>query len=318
MSKYILHGGFTSEDNEQNTKFFTECFSDTPQNGNVLIVMFASENDGDEGYYNNLCDRLRKYSNKQITFEKANRDEFISQVKKASTIFFQGGDTNRLISALKKYENLRELFLDKTIIGSSAGAYALGRFGTSHDEVHIDEGLGILPLRVVCHYQSDKLPPSDTSLEEINNTHQELELVLLKDYQYEVFESPKQKVILVDAVNTLVDKETGMFKEMYTLLEQYPNKKIVLTNADDEQMEKFGLDDLPYEVFTLKHNPNKPDPIYFQTMLKHFDLKANEVIYFEHNESAVKSAQSIGIKTYHYDPVQKDLDLLQSFLNQNI
>jgi 8-oxo-dGTP diphosphatase len=127
-----------------------------------------------------------------------------------------------------------------------------------------------------------------------------------------------QKVILVDAVNTFVDKETGMFQEMYELLEQYPNKKIVLTNADDEQMEKFGLNDLPYEVFTLKHNPNKPDPVYFQTMLKHFDLKADEVIYFEHNEDAIKSAQSVEITSFHYDSVQKDLDSLQSFLNKNI
>ena len=127
-----------------------------------------------------------------------------------------------------------------------------------------------------------------------------------------------RKVILVDAVNTFVDKETGMFQEMYELLEQYSNKKIVLTNADDEQMEKFGLNDLPYEVFTLKHNPNKPDPVYFETMLKNFDLKADEVIYFEHNEGAVRSAQSVGITTYHYNSVQKDLDLLQSFLNQNI
>ena len=127
-----------------------------------------------------------------------------------------------------------------------------------------------------------------------------------------------RKVILVDAVNTFVDRETGIFQEIYELLEQYPNQKIVLTNADDEQMKKSGLNNLPYKVFTLKHNPNKPDPVYFETMLNHFNLKADEVIYFEHNEGAVRSAQSVGITTYHYNPVQKDLDLLQSFLNQNI
>ncbi len=127
-----------------------------------------------------------------------------------------------------------------------------------------------------------------------------------------------QKVILVDAVNTFVDKETGMFQEMYELLEQYPNKKIVLTNADDDQMNKFGLNDLPYEVFTLKHNPNKPDPVYFETMLRHFDLKADGVIYFEHNKDAVKSAQSVGITTYHYDPETKDLEALRDFIENNL
>ena len=126
------------------------------------------------------------------------------------------------------------------------------------------------------------------------------------------------KTILVDAVNTFVDKETGMFQDMYELLEQYPNKKIVLTNADDEQMQKFGLNDLPYDVFTLKHNPNKPDLVYFETMLKHFDLKADEVIYFEHNENAVKSAQSVGITTYHYDPETKNLETLRDFIEDNL
>ena len=40
------------------------------------------------------------------------------------------------------------------------------------------------------------------------------------------------KTILVDAVNTFVIKGDGIFKEMSELLEQYPNRKIILTNAD--------------------------------------------------------------------------------------
>jgi len=145
-----------------------------------------------------------------------------------------------------------------------------------------------------------------------------LQYMARRDLMFMEAYKKSQKIILVDAVNTFVDKETGIFKEMYELLEQYINKKIVLTNADDEQMLKFGLNDLPYEVFTLKHNPNKPDPVYFETMLKHFDLKADEVIYFEHNEDAAKSAQSIGITTYHYDPETKDLEVLQDFIENNL
>ena len=78
------------------------------------------------------------------------------------------------------------------------------------------------------------------------------------------------KTILVDAINTLVDKETGIFQEMYELLERYPNRKIIVTNADDEQVKKFGLDTMPYEVFTMKHNPNKTDPLYFETLLEKY------------------------------------------------
>ena len=68
------------------------------------------------------------------------------------------------------------------------------------------------------------------------------------------------KTILVDAVSCFVSEEGEIFKEMYELLETYPNKKIILTGANDEQFKEFGLDKMSYEVFTLKHNPEKTDP----------------------------------------------------------
>lgn len=126
------------------------------------------------------------------------------------------------------------------------------------------------------------------------------------------------KTILVDAVNTFVIKGEGIFEEMYDLLESYPNKKIILTNADDEQMDKLGLDKMPYVVFTLKHNPEKTDPKYYEKMLEHFGLDKENVIYFEHNENAVKSARSVGITAYHYDKDEKDLGALRKFLDDNL
>jgi HAD superfamily hydrolase (TIGR01509 family) len=126
------------------------------------------------------------------------------------------------------------------------------------------------------------------------------------------------KTILVDAVNTLVIEGKGIFKEMHDLLETFPNHKIVLTNANDEQYKEFGLAAVPYELFTLKHNPDKTDPIYFQKMLAQYGLSKDDVIYFEHNPEAVKSAQSVGITTYHYDAAKKDLVGLKNFLIKNL
>ncbi|MEK7611136.1 MAG: HAD-IA family hydrolase [Patescibacteria group bacterium] len=126
------------------------------------------------------------------------------------------------------------------------------------------------------------------------------------------------KTILVDAVDTFIIVVKGVYQPMLELLEQYPNRKIILTNADDGQMVQFGLTNLPYELFTLKHNPDKTDPGYFQQMLKYFNLQAEDVIYFEHNLEAVKSAQSVGITAYCYDPDKKDLAALKNFLDENI
>lgn len=125
------------------------------------------------------------------------------------------------------------------------------------------------------------------------------------------------KTILVDAWNTFVTKK-GMDQTMFELLESYPNPKLILTNANDEQMVEFGLVDMPYPVFTLKHQPDKVEPEYYRKMLEHFGLSVGDVVYFEHNADAVESARSIGITAYHYDKDKKDLDALKEFLDEKI
>jgi HAD superfamily hydrolase (TIGR01509 family) len=129
------------------------------------------------------------------------------------------------------------------------------------------------------------------------------------------------KTILVDAVDAFVietEKGFEIFEEMRNLLDAFPNRKIILTGANDEQYKTFGLDKMPYEVFTLKHNPEKTDPEYFKTMLEQFGLKAEEVIYFEHKQEAVKSAESVGIKTYFWNNDTRPLEELKEFLDTNI
>lgn len=133
------------------------------------------------------------------------------------------------------------------------------------------------------------------------------------------------KTILVDAAHTFVivndpeaSGESHVHQEMYDLLESYSNKKIIVTNADDHELEPFGLVDLPYELYTLKHNPNKTDPVYFEKLFEHYGLTADDVIYFEHTPEAVEAAQSLGITSYYYDDSKRDLEALKAFLDNNI
>ncbi|MDO8566089.1 MAG: hypothetical protein Q7S04_02825 [Candidatus Moranbacteria bacterium] len=126
------------------------------------------------------------------------------------------------------------------------------------------------------------------------------------------------KTILADAVYAFVSDKGEIFQPLFELMEKYPNRKIILTGADDEQHKAFGLDKMPYEVFTLKHNPEKTDPAYYEKMLQRFGLGKENVVYFEHNLDAVKSAQSVGIKSYHYDQEKKDLVGLKNFLDENL
>lgn len=127
------------------------------------------------------------------------------------------------------------------------------------------------------------------------------------------------KTILVDAINGLILEDGTVFSEMYDLLETYQNPKIVLTGANDEQWQEFNLDASPYEVFTLKHDPEKTDPKYFEILLDKYGLGVDEVIYFEHNVAAVATARSVGIAAaYHYDDKKQDIAALKAFIDSNL
>ena len=126
------------------------------------------------------------------------------------------------------------------------------------------------------------------------------------------------KTILVDAVDCFVSNTGEIFEEMHIILEEFPNEKIIVTGANDDQFKTFGLDKMPYEVFTCKHDPEKIDSEYFRKLLNKYNLSAGDVVYFEHNPIAIKSAESIGIESYFYDNNIKDLNALKNFLDSEL
>lgn len=105
---------------------------------------------------------------------------------------------------------------------------------------------------------------------------------------------------------------------MQKILDRFPNKKIILTNADTEKQKELWIVNMPYSVFTLSNNPSKTETEYYKRMLSNFWLISEKVIYFEHNPDAVKSAESFGIKTMWFDKEKRDLGELEQFLQNNI
>lgn len=121
------------------------------------------------------------------------------------------------------------------------------------------------------------------------------------------------KTILVDAVGCFISNGK-INKEMQELLDTYPNKKVILTNAYEQDFKNLGLDNVPYQVFTLNHNPEKTDISYYEKALALLELDEDDVVYFEHNAEAVDTALSVGINTHHY----KKLNVLKKFLDKNL
>ena len=121
------------------------------------------------------------------------------------------------------------------------------------------------------------------------------------------------KTILVDAWNTLIT-EHGVDPELKKMLDDFPVPKIIVTNANPEEQQTYGMVNLPYPLFTMAHKPNKTDPEYFRALFKEYSLTAKKLIYFEHHPEAVKTAQSLGITTYLFDYKKRDVTLLKAFI----
>ena len=100
------------------------------------------------------------------------------------------------------------------------------------------------------------------------------------------------KIILIDAWNTLV-KNKKLDIDLYNLLEKFENRKIILTNANINELIDYGIVEMPYDVFSLSHDPNKDDVLYFKLFIKKHNFSINNLIYIEHNQEAVKSAESL-------------------------
>lgn len=188
MTKYILHGGKTSLKSADNKKFFQEIVKDLVSPINLLIVYFARvESEWQKLLKQDKENFISANPGKVINFVLANKnkDIFINQIKEANAIYMRGGETIMLVNALKNIKNLKELFKDKVVAGSSAGAYVLSRYYIDSKD-RLGKGLGILPIKSFAHY-------NDTRKDELNrlkNHNEKLSTYALEEGKFVVIKLP--------------------------------------------------------------------------------------------------------------------------------
>lgn len=191
MTKYILHGGYTSTENELNRTFYKEITHDIPNSATVLLCYFASKDEDNSRRFQEDSQRIKEQSqDKNLNFIQASEENFIDQLRQSDAFYMRGGSTPKLLGILKNYDNLKDKLDGKTIAGSSAGAYVIGKYSAFHDDESggkVREGLGLLPLRVVTHYESSDMPPNPEALALLVKTAPEMEIVKLKDFEWKVF-----------------------------------------------------------------------------------------------------------------------------------
>ncbi len=182
MTKYILHGGHTRIRNEKNKIFFNEITKGLENGANILLIYFAKEKEKHQELYED--DKLNFKDNcgkKELSFILATEENFIEEIKKANAVYMRGGDTFKLLNFLKKFPEFNKLIKDKVVAGSSAGAYVLAEYFYTHTLDSVEEGLGILPIKVIAHYSDGET--HEKIVDKLEKTGKNLEVVKLLDFE---------------------------------------------------------------------------------------------------------------------------------------
>ena len=181
-TKFILHGGFSQGKKQQNDLFFQEMLKDTPDSVNVLLVYFAEAEEKVQLRIEQDKEEFNKNKgSKNLHFRVASGVTFEKDCAWAHVVYLHGGRTVKIMESLSKYPNINQILSGRTVAGDSAGANALGKLFYSKNSKVIGNGLAILPLKIVAHYE-DGVPNPLASIEP------ELEALLLHEYEMKIYE----------------------------------------------------------------------------------------------------------------------------------
>ena len=181
-TKYILHGGYATEKNKENNKFFKEILLIDKKELNILIVLFDKKEEKHNFKSKNVINQFNlNNTNKILNFEIADKKLFSEQIKKADIIYLYGGETLKLFKTLNEYNNFSELIKGKVVVGESAGAYVLSTCFYLKSLGDCFEGLKLVPVKTICHYEGE-------NREKLKDCLPNLKELLLEEHKYEVFE----------------------------------------------------------------------------------------------------------------------------------
>ncbi len=181
ITKFILHGGFAKGVKQEDDVFFSNIVDSAPAEGKILLVYFAeAEERVAERHQDDLEQFAKNQGGKKLFFEMAAEEHFAEQAKTADLIYLHGGRTEKILSTLKKFPDLKQMFRGKIIAGDSAGVNVLSSAFYSKTLGPV-EGLSLIPIKVICHF----LEENKNKLEQIKP---DLKTVYLSEFDIKTFE----------------------------------------------------------------------------------------------------------------------------------
>ena len=153
MTKYILAGGCDLQYPEYLSQLARIIRTDFEQ-PKILSCWFSISDDEAEAKFSDYKEYFLNFFNEKTEFIKATKDEFLDQVENANVIYFHGGHTTLLLPAMERYGEMREVFRGKIVVGSSAGANYISKFGFSPSKATVGKGTGLVNVSTIVHFGS--------------------------------------------------------------------------------------------------------------------------------------------------------------------
>lgn len=190
MTKFVLEGGRPA-DKEINRKSFIEEMIDGFERPIRLLDCFFAKPvmEWQELYKKDESLFTAVAPDKQVVLELAEKEQFIEQVERANVMYLHGGTTKELLDCLKERADWTRKLEGKTVAGSSAGVNVLSRFYFGLHSLRVEEGLGLLPIKVIVHFKSDYNAPHidwDKAYVELKEYGEDLPILTLAEGQFEV------------------------------------------------------------------------------------------------------------------------------------
>ncbi|HSX02919.1 MAG TPA: hypothetical protein VLI05_06445 [Candidatus Saccharimonadia bacterium] len=156
MTKYVVNSGGIFNGGDMGRAFFNEVIKGLGSSPIILMCFFASPREEWQERFPKYTDGFKAVLSDRVdpTFELALPEKFAAQVAACDALYMHGGDNDRIMTALRQYD-LPKTWDNKVVATNSASSIALAAHSWTCDERKCVNGLGILPIRFIAHYQSN-------------------------------------------------------------------------------------------------------------------------------------------------------------------
>lgn len=193
-TQYILHGGVTTKKCQSNDDFF-KSFSSLVNKKRIKILLcyWALKKEKRQETFRRDKPKILKHSGeKEIEIEVVqNPKDFDKKINEADVFYIYGGKFDGLKDTIGKINDFKAKIKGKLVIGSSAGSFLLCKYSLNSfnfQKTEINEGLGLLPLNVLCHFDIEKR--AEEKVDKILKVAPQLPILTLDEGEFVSFTFP--------------------------------------------------------------------------------------------------------------------------------